>query len=77
MKQFLIIYRRSVGVLELFEDLGTDRAISSRRRLEAELAKAGDPDIEVVVLNAHSEENVRRTHARYFFPAEQLLPVHT
>lgn len=74
MKQFLVVYRRSSGLLKEFKELAGDRQNSSRQRVEAELVAASDPDLEVVVLNSESEENLRKTHSRYFLTADRLIP---
>jgi hypothetical protein len=39
----------------------------------AERVHRGNPDIEVVVLSAKSEEVLRHTHARYFYSTGQLM----
>ncbi len=64
---FLIAYRRSSGtVLEWtpFEMTDIDRIVAQRTQLEED--HRGDPDFEVVLLASHSEQDILRTHARYF-----------
>jgi len=72
MRQFLVVYRRSVGRLLACEDLGTDRAAALAQRFERERREKDDPDIEVILFSAPSEAALMRTHARYFRTEEQL-----
>ena len=72
MKHFLIIYRRGEGRLIECRDLGSDRAAATHERLSAEKAYVKDPDVEVVILSAHSREMLERTHSRYFRSAREL-----
>lgn len=65
---FLIEYDRKAGLLvQLREFLPSSRQEASRARLELEIEhlKAGVRR-EVVLLEANSEEDLRRTHNRYF-----------
>ena len=70
MKHFLLVYRRSSGSLINLRDLGSDHAKAQleRRKLENEF----DPDIEIVVLSAETEDDLRRTHSRYFRDVPEL-----
>lgn len=72
MSQFLLIYRRSSGTLLALEELGTDRTKAQLRRRQLERSETFDSDVEVVVLNANSEEDLRRTHSRYFSAVPEL-----
>lgn len=68
MKQFLIVFDRQTGrLVELreFEAEEEDKAFAVR--FERELAERSRPNIEVVLLGAESLEQVKTTHARYFF----------
>ena len=72
---FLIEYNRDfgeiVGDIRRFED--SDRETAQRSRLELELdLTAKGLDHEVVLLEASSEEIVRRTHRRYFEDLQDL-----
>ena len=71
MAHFLLVYRRSSGELvrqEVFED----DSDALRARFAAEEEFKGQLDVEIVALNASSEEELRRTHARYFLRLEDL-----
>lgn len=65
---FLIEYDRDRGRIiriESFVDSDRKRAEEERLNLELDLSRRGIDD-EVVLLEAASEEAVRRTHGRYF-----------
>jgi hypothetical protein len=71
---FLIEYDRGEGCLlriETFSDSDRKRAEESRLNLELELNRKGI-EKEVVLLEAASEEAVRRTHRRYFESLAEL-----
>jgi hypothetical protein len=65
---FLIEYDRSSGeivTIETFAD--SDRHDAERERLELEIRlNRNEVNHEVVLLEAESEEALRRTHRRYF-----------
>ena len=65
---FLIEYERSRGeivTLETFSD--SERRMAAGTRLELEIRlNRNNVDHEVVLLEADSEEALRRTHRRYF-----------
>lgn len=64
MKLFLLRYNRRLGKLLSIAELGgRDFVTANRELLKAETA---DPDLEVVLLQAESEEQLRATHGRYF-----------
>jgi hypothetical protein len=72
---FLIDYDRRRGKvvsLKTFEDHQRVEAQSTRLRLELDLNRGGLPR-DVVLLEASSEDDLRRTHRRYFEPMRQLL----
>ena len=72
---FLIEYDRSQGriiTFEAFEDSARQEAESSRLQLELELNRLGT-EREVVLLEAASEEALRRTHRRYFEDLSELV----
>ena len=65
---FLIEYGRERGrlvTIKSFRDIDREEAKESRLKLELELNR-NDIENEVVLLEATSEEAVRRTHRRYF-----------
>lgn len=75
MKHFLIVYQRSKRTtleMKIFED--GHQLAADAERLEREIQYRANPDIEVVVIDAPSEEHLRYTHGRYFAdPNETLL----
>lgn len=71
---FVIEYNRKAGRikgLHRFSAQRHDEAIA--KRLELELADPTNLDLEVVVLEAEGEEELKKTHRRYFASAEELL----
>ena len=75
MKVFLLIYDRRNRRLRSIEDFGTDRAAAAAARLSAELKDfAEHSDLEIVTLEAESEEVLHRTHGTYFQPLEAFVP---
>jgi hypothetical protein len=71
---FLIHYDRRAGrlkALQAFDD--AERSIAETARLELELRAKGDSGHEIVLLEAQSEEGLRRTHRRYFSSASDLF----
>jgi hypothetical protein len=72
---FLIEYNRKFGKLVSFESFvekDWQRAEALRFERELALNLAGIENTEVVLLEAASEQIVRRTHRRYFEDLEQL-----
>lgn len=71
---FLIEYNRQAGrrvTFERFKD--SERIKAERRRLELELdLNQKNIDHEVVLLEAASEKQLRRTHRRYFESARDI-----
>jgi hypothetical protein len=74
---FLIEYDRGKGrlvTIERFSD--SDREVAQESRLSLELAlNSKGTENEVVLLEAASEEAVRRTHRRYFETLAELTAV--
>jgi hypothetical protein len=71
-KHFLLVYERpKTKLLSMVEFSDADEALDAR--FAAERVHRGNPDIEVVVLSAQSEEVLRHTHARYFYSTGQLM----
>jgi hypothetical protein len=68
---FLLVYDRSSGQL-LRQRAFSDDASALRARFEAEREFEQQPHIEIVALSAASEQDLRRTHARYFLRLEDL-----
>lgn len=72
---FLIEYDRSRGrivTFEAFNDSARQKAEDSRLQLELELNRLGT-EREVVLLEAATEEALRRTHRRYFEDLAELV----
>lgn len=71
MPNFLLVFNRRTGERsELQEFANAGDAI--RARFELEQSHRGEPDVEVVVLTARSESEIRRTHSRYFETVDEL-----
>ncbi len=71
---FLIEYNRERGQIvsfEVFADSTREKAEDARFETELRLNRAGI-EHEVILLEAASEEALRRTHRRYFENIEQL-----
>jgi hypothetical protein len=72
---FLMEYDRSQGrivTFRTFNDSARQEAEDSRLQLELELNRLGT-EREVVLLEAASEEALRRTHRRYFEDLSELV----
>jgi uncharacterized protein YegP (UPF0339 family) len=68
MSNFLIVYDRASNTLQRIDEFGDDevgRRQALRSRLAAERERTSD-SVEVVVLEAVSEQALRSTHSRYF-----------
>jgi hypothetical protein len=72
---FMLTYDRSSATLMTLEVITAGRESEAfQRRLAAEVGAFRDGmDVEVVILEADSEESLRRTHARYFEDLGDLL----
>jgi hypothetical protein len=72
MNSYLLVYDRPRGqLLEEREFSDSGAALKERFRLERE--HMTNKDIEIVVLEADSAEAIRRSHARYFRTAGDLM----
>lgn len=72
---FLIEYNRNRGeivTMREFDDSERQNAEDSRLEMELELNRRGI-EHEVVLLDAFSEEALRRTHRRYFKDVPELM----
>ncbi len=72
---FLIEYDRNRGEIvtfRTFNDSERQNAEDSRLELELELSRLGT-EREVVILEAATEEALRRTHRRYFENLSELV----
>ena len=72
---FLIEYDRSKGLLVSYSPFkDRDRREAEVRRLEAELAnKEKGINYETVLLEAATEDHLKRSHQRYFAKASEII----
>jgi len=71
---FLIVYDRAEGHLVDLREYTEDREEEAvADRLALELRNAGNGGIEVVILGAESLDDAKRTHARYFQSAGDIV----
>jgi hypothetical protein len=68
---FLLIYDRGAGVLVRTAQF-EQAAEALQARFAAEQEFDGRSEIEIVALSAASEDDLRRTHARYFLTLDEL-----
>jgi hypothetical protein len=70
MSFFLIQYDRPAGKMTLLQEFASrEEAYAQRRVLESNKAA----NIEVVVLEANSLDDIKRTHRRYFLSLAELI----
>lgn len=74
MTLFLLTYHRDRSRPTMLEAID-DHDLALERLLEAEKKVREQPELEVVLLTAASEADIRRTHSRYFKTADELLGV--
>lgn len=72
MAHFLLVYDRDAGRLIRQQQFDADSE-ALQARFDAEREFRGRPEVEIVALTADSEEDLRRTHARYFLDLGQLV----
>jgi hypothetical protein len=73
MNYFLIVYDTAAGeILELKRFGALQRALALSKRFAREFAERDRRNIEVVLLSAESEDELRRTHSRYFESSAEL-----
>lgn len=71
---YLIEYDRVRGqVTQMTAFADTERGCAEDARLEVELRSERQDNVEVVLLEAPSEDALRRTHRRYFESLAQLV----
>jgi hypothetical protein len=73
MRNFLIVYNRRTGAVDVREFPAGQGREAIRARFEAEAEHRSEPDIEVVVIGSRSRNELLRTHSRYFRSARELL----
>jgi hypothetical protein len=71
MAHYLLVYDRRAGRLLRNQEFA-DRGVAMQARFDAESEYQGSRNIEIVVLEADSEESIRSTHARYFLTLSEL-----
>ena len=71
MTHFLLVYDRDAGQL-LRQQVFADGPEAMQARFRAESEFAGRREIEIVALDAESDEELRRTHGRYFLSLAEL-----
>lgn len=70
---FLLVFDRSKGeILELVKFAGDERVVAANQRSLREAHFQSQPEVEVVVLGAETEQDLRRTHSRYFQTIAEL-----
>jgi hypothetical protein len=71
---FLIHYDRRAGKIKTFKTFDDgDRPTAESARLALEVVESKQTDNEIVLLEAQSEAELRKTHRRYFATATDLL----
>ena len=73
MSRFLLVFDRDAGALLEIRKAGSSAREAMNTRLALEDLHATNRAVEVVVLNAESEADLRRTHARYFENVGELV----
>jgi hypothetical protein len=71
MTQFLVVFDRQHGHVVEVKEFSNDHD-ALKARFSTERLHAGDVNIEVVVLGAASQADLRQTHGRYFNTVHQL-----
>lgn len=75
MTYFVLAYHRARGeVLERHDYTASQRDQAWRQRDQLSLRFAREHEIEVVLLGAESESDLRKTHGRYFERVAPTLP---
>jgi hypothetical protein len=69
---FLLVYDRDAGRLIRMQRFDAD-AEALQARFDAEDEFRGRSEVEIVSLTAGSEQDLRRTHGRYFLDLAQLV----
>ncbi|HTJ71169.1 MAG TPA: hypothetical protein VL551_26735 [Actinospica sp.] len=71
MPNFLLIFNRRTGERSELREFDEYQE-AMRARFAAEREHKLEPDVEVVVLTARSEQELRATHSRYFQSAHGI-----
>jgi hypothetical protein len=71
MRYFLIVYdRKARQIIDFREYESADRDAALADLFEREIRERLQPDLEVVLLTAESQDALRHTHRRYFMRDE-------
>ena len=73
MRHFVLVYDQRLGHLVAPIEVFDDSAAGVARRFELERLHRHDNAIEVVLLGAETEDQLRRTHSRYFKTADEII----
>jgi hypothetical protein len=73
VKHFVLVYDQRLGRLVAPIEDFADSDTGMKRRFELEREHRSEPTIEVVMLSAESEVQIRRTHSRYFKTTAELI----
>jgi hypothetical protein len=71
MKTFLLIFDRRTSTVDVTVIGDETAVVEELRTAEARLTE--EPWLEVVLLNAAGEEDLRKTHSRFFESVDELL----
>jgi hypothetical protein len=71
MAHYLLIYDRAAGALLLQRPYETS-AEALAARFEAEAEYGVQPNIEILAISAASEDELKKSHGRYFLSSEEL-----
>ena len=73
VNHYLLTFDRLSGHLDIRSFEGADSGhVALKARFEAE-KESTDPNVEIVVIQAASVDNIRRTHSRYFMSLGELV----
>jgi len=71
VRHYLVVFdRHTSSIVRFAEFVAASEALTAR--FDAELEYRAEPNIEVVVLGAASDQALRRTHSRYFHGAQEM-----
>ena len=71
MALFLLTFNRRTRDVDVHEISDHDEALA--KLFEAERQLRHEPELEIVMLAAEDEDDLRQTHSRYFESVEELL----
>ena len=69
MKHFVLVFDRRKAVILEQREFASDQAEAAWAASDQLTRQhVGEPDVEVVLFGSRSEEDLRKTHGRYFAP---------